>query len=78
MREDIVKTISELESLNIAQSILYVRINDEFCHTKDLTAKMERITKAGLLSLLCRQSLDGLKIKVVVEMKIVKIFPMNE
>ena len=54
-----------------------MRINDEFCHTKDLSAEMERINKEGFLSLLCRQYNDVLKIEVVVEMKIVKIFPMN-
>ena len=54
-----------------------VNQRDKLCQTKDLSAEMERINKEGFLSLLCRQYNDVLKIEVVVEMKIVKIFPMN-
>lgn len=39
---------------------------------------MEGVTKAGLFSFLGGESLDGLQIKVVVQVKIVQILPMDQ
>ena len=45
---------------------------------QDFSAKMEGITESRLLSLFGCQCLDRLQIKVVIQMKIVEIFPVNQ
>jgi hypothetical protein len=45
---------------------LYLPIHQQLSQPQDLTAQMERITKTRLLSFLCRESFNWLKVKVVV------------
>ena len=42
---------------------------------EDLTAEMESVAETGLLTFLGRQSLHRLQVKVVVQVKVVQVFP---
>lgn len=55
MGEDILNSISELEGVDIPQTVLNVSINDELGQTKNFSAQVEGISKTGFLPLLCRQ-----------------------
>jgi len=55
-----------------------MRVNDELDHPQNFPAQVESITEATFLSFLCSQSLDWLQIEVVVQMKVVQVFAVNE
>ena len=78
VRKDVLEAVSELEGLDVAKAILNVRIYDQLGEAKDLSAKVEGIAEARLLSLLSCQSLDRFQIEVIVEMKVIEILPVNE
>lgn len=52
MREDILKCVGQLESIDVAQAELNMRIHDELGETKNFSAQMERVSEAGFLALL--------------------------
>lgn len=56
MGEDILDGIGELKSINIAETVLNVGVNDELGQTKDFSAQVESVSEARFLSFLCRQS----------------------
>ena len=43
--------------------------------SEDLTAEMESVAETGLLTFFGRQSLHRLQVKVVVQVKVVQVFP---
>ena len=53
-------------------------IYNQLCESKDLTTKMESISKSWLFSLLCRESFDRFQIEVVIQMKIVEVLSVNQ
>ena len=53
-----------------------MRVDDELSEPKNFSAEMESVSETRLLSLLRRQGLDRLQVKVVVQMEIVEIFTM--
>ena len=67
-----------LESIYISQSILHMRINDEFRKSQDFTTQMKSITKTRLLTLLRCQRLHRFQIKVIIQMQVVQIFTVNQ
>lgn len=71
-------SILYLEAVNISKSVLDMGINNQFSKPQDFTAKMESITKPRLLTFLGSQSLDGLQVKVVIKMKVIKVLTMNQ
>ena len=62
--ESELESIGQLERIDVSESVLDVRVDDELHETKDLTAEMERVSETRLLSLLGRQSLDRLEAAV--------------
>lgn len=78
VREDVLQSVSQLESFDVAKSILDMRVYDKFYHAKDLSAKMESIAKPALFALFCSQRLHWLQIEVVVQVEEVQIFPMDQ
>jgi hypothetical protein len=55
------KSVGELEGVDVAESVLDVRVDDELHETEDLSAEMEGVSESRLLPFLGRQSLDGLQ-----------------
>ena len=55
------QSIGELECVDVSESVLNVRVDDELGETEDLSTEMEGVSESRLLSFLCRQSLDGLE-----------------
>ena len=55
MGEDVLDGISELESVDISETVLNVGINDELGQTKNFSTQVEGVSEAGFLSFLCRQ-----------------------
>lgn len=53
MRKNVLQRISKLEGIDIPQSELDMRIDDEFRKTQDFTTEMERISESRLFPLLC-------------------------
>jgi hypothetical protein len=76
--KDVLQTISKLECVNVAETVLDVRINNKLGETKNFTAKMESVSEARLLSLLGGQRLDGFQVEVVIQVKVIQILTMNQ
>lgn len=53
--KDILQRICKLESINVAEAVLHVSINNKLCQAKDFATKVESIAEARLLPLFCRQ-----------------------
>src|SRR2546423_589881 len=70
MVEGIEDTISKLEGVNVAKSVLHLGVDNEFCQPKDFAHKMESISESRLLSFLGRERLDWLQVEVVVQMQV--------
>jgi len=51
MRENILKSIRELEGVNVTKTVLDMGVNDEFRQAKNFSTQVESIPKARLLSL---------------------------
>lgn len=45
MSENILQTIGQLKCVHVVQTILNVRIDDQFCQTQDFTTQMESCEK---------------------------------
>lgn len=71
-------SMSNLEGIHIAQSVLYMAVHHELCQSQNLSTQMESVTKTTLLSLFGGQRLDRLQVEVVVQMEIVEVLTMNE
>jgi hypothetical protein len=57
---------------------LHVCIHNQLCKPENLTAQVESIPKARLLTLLGGQRLDGLEVEVVVQMQVIQILSVNQ
>jgi hypothetical protein len=55
MREDVLKCVGQLESVDVTQAELNMCVHDELGETKNFSAQMERISEAGFLALLGSQ-----------------------
>jgi hypothetical protein len=77
VRKNILKSICKLERFNISQPVLDMRVNDQFNHSQDFSAQMERVTESTLLAFLCRQGLNWLQIEVVIQVQVVQVFAVN-
>ena len=73
MSEDVLQRVGELERIYVAQSELDMRIDDKLRQPEDLTAQVEGVSEARLLTLFRRESLDRLQVHVVVEMEVVQV-----
>jgi hypothetical protein len=51
MRKGVLKSIRELEGVNVAKTVLDMGIDDEFCEAENLSTQVESIPKARLLPL---------------------------
>jgi hypothetical protein len=78
MGKYIVKPIGQLERLDIAQSVPNMGVHDQFRQPENLSAEMESISEARLLSLLGCQCLHRLQIEIVVQMQIVEVLPVDQ
>ena len=78
MCKDILQTICQLKCFNITKSILYMRIHNQLNHPQDFTTKMESISKSAFLPFLRGQSLNWLKIEVVVQMQVVEVLSVDQ
>lgn len=50
--KDVLQRVRELERVDVAESELHVRVDDELRQPEDLTAQMEGVSETGLLTLL--------------------------
>jgi len=76
--ESELKTIGKLESIDVSESVLNVRVDDEFRETEDFSTQVESVSESRLLSFFRGKGLDGLQIHVVIEMKVVQVLAVNE
>lgn len=76
--EHVLKTVSKLESVDITETELNVGVNNELGETKDFSTKVESVTKSRLLSLFGGKSLNGLQIKIVIQMEVVEVLSVNK
>lgn len=76
--ESELETIGELESVDVSESVLNVRVDDELRETEDLATQVERVSESRLLSFLRRERLHGLQIHVVIEVEVVQVLAVNE
>jgi hypothetical protein len=78
VREGELKTVCKLERIDIAQSVLNVRVDDKLCETQDFSDQMESVSESRLLSLFGCECLDRLQVHVVIQMQVVQILAMDE
>lgn len=55
------KSVGELERVDVAEAVLDVRVDDELGEAEDLATEVEGVSEARLLALLGRERLDGLE-----------------
>ena len=53
------QSIGELEGVDVSESVLNVRVDDELGETENLSTEMEGVSESRLLSFLRRERLDG-------------------
>lgn len=78
MSEHVLQSIGELERIDIAQSELNVRVDDELRETEDFSTQVERVSESRLLPLLSGKRLDRLQIEVVIEMQVVQVLSVDQ
>mmetsp|Transcript_29770 Transcript_29770/g.62392 ORF Transcript_29770/g.62392 Transcript_29770/m.62392 type:complete len:390 (-) Transcript_29770:1623-2792(-) len=78
MGERVLEPICQLECIDVAETKLNIRIDNDFRQTEDLTAQVESVAESRLLALLGCQRLHWLQIKVVIKMEIIEILAMDE
>jgi hypothetical protein len=57
MTENVLETVSQLERLNLTESVLNMGVYHQFHQFQNFTAQMEGITEPRFLSLFCGQRL---------------------
>lgn len=72
------ETVGELEGVDVAETVLDVRVDDELRETEDLTAQVEGVSESRLLALLRRKRLDRLQVHVEVEVEVVQVLAVDE
>lgn len=55
------KTIGELEGVDVAETVLDMRIDDELGEAEDLATEVEGVSEAGLFALFGGERFDGLE-----------------
>jgi hypothetical protein len=70
MGEEVLQSVRKLESVDVTKSELDVGIDNELGQSQDFSTEMEGVSESRSLSLLGRESLDGLQIHVVIQMKV--------
>jgi hypothetical protein len=78
MRENVLKTVCKLESFNVTETVLHMRINYKLHHPQNLTTQVECITEPALLALLGCQSFDWFQIEVVVKVQVIQVFAVDQ
>ena len=78
MSKRILQPIRKLVRIHIPKPVLDMRVNNDFRKPENLSKEMERISKAGLFTLFCRQCFDGFKVEIVVQVEVVQVLSMNE
>lgn len=76
--EDVLQCVGTLKRINVSQSSLDVREDDELRQPQKLTAQLKGHLEAGLGKLPCRKSLDRLQFHGVVEMEIVEVLQKRQ
>jgi hypothetical protein len=78
VRKHILQPVRQLERIDVTQSELHVRIDDELGKSQDFSTQVEGISKSRLLPLLGRKGLDRFQVHVVIEMQVVQVLSVNE
>mmetsp|Transcript_22146 Transcript_22146/g.49255 ORF Transcript_22146/g.49255 Transcript_22146/m.49255 type:complete len:334 (+) Transcript_22146:5419-6420(+) len=78
MRERVLQSVCELEGINVAQAVLYVRVYDQLGQAQDLPRQVEGVTEPRFLSLLGGERLGGLEVEVVVQVQVVEVLAVDE
>lgn len=73
MSEDILQSISKLESINVAKPKLNMCINNELGEPQDFATQVEGIPEARLLAFFGCECLDRLQVHVIVKVKVVQV-----
>jgi hypothetical protein len=55
-----------------------VGVDNELGQSQDLSTKMEGVSESRSLSLLGRESLDGLQVHVVIQVKVVQVLSVDK
>lgn len=76
--KNVLQTVSQLECIDVTETILDVRIDDQLGQAKNLTTQVEGVTETRLLSFLGRQGLYRLQVEVVIKVKIVEILSVDQ
>ena len=78
VRKDVLKSVGELECIDVAQPVLHDGVDNQLGQPQDLARQVERVAEARLFALLGRQRLDRLEVEVVVEVQVVEVLAVDE
>ena len=78
MVEGVEDTICQLESIDVAQAVLNLGIDDQLGQTQNFSHQMERISKTRLLSLFGGQGLDRFQVEVVVQVQVSQVLAVDQ
>ena len=78
MSENILQSIGQLEGIHIIQTVLNMRIHNQFRQSQNFPAQMKSITKPRLFTLFRCQSLDRFQVEIVIQMQVVQVLPMDQ
>jgi hypothetical protein len=76
--EDVVNPVCELEGIDVPETILDMRIDNQLDEPQDFAHQMERVTEPRLFALLGGQRLDWFQVEVVVEMEVCQSLSMDQ
>lgn len=65
MVKSIKYTVCELEGVDVTETVLDLRVDNEFGETEDFSHEMEGISETGFFTFLSGEGLNGLEIEVV-------------
>ena len=73
MTEDVLERIGQLEGVDVSETELHMRIDNQLRQTQDFSAQVECISETRLLSFFGGEGLDRLQVHVVVEVEVVQV-----
>lgn len=78
MGEGVLQAVCKLEGVHIAQPELDIGIHYQLGQPQNLSAKVEGVAEAGLLTLLGGQGLHRLQVEVVVQVQVVEVLAVDQ
>ena len=78
MGKNVLKAVGELKGVDVTESVLDVGVDNQFREAEDFATQVEGVSKTRFFAFFGREGFDGLEVKVVVKMEIVKVLAVDQ